>query len=167
MERGSESGPVSQRREAGVLYSSSREGQMTKKWKERQWCTDRYLFICNNGSDRKLPGQCVRWWQREETEPQSSWRNGECGVKYMGVVSVWDGCGYLFGSVEQGGSLHLARLLHHLVETALGVLQQHVGLVVLVDPSGIQNLQSCPGHSAHEQGVDPSRHVLNLSQTAP
>lgn len=69
--------------------------------------------------------------------------------------------------MEQGGGLHLARLLHHLVETALGVLQQHVGLVVLVDPSGIQNLQSWPGHSAHEQGVDPCSHVFNPSQTAP
>lgn len=56
---------------------------------------------------------------------------------------VWHtGRGYLFGCVQQWGRRSCARLLDHLVEEPILVLEQHIRLVILLDPASSQNLQS-------------------------
>lgn len=47
---------------------------------------------------------------------------------------------HLFGCVVQSRRFLLARLLHHLVEDAVWVLQQLAGSVVCVNSSGVENL---------------------------
>lgn len=49
---------------------------------------------------------------------------------------------HLLGGVVQRRCFLLARLLHHLVEDAVGVLQQLAGSVVRVDPSGVEDLSA-------------------------
>lgn len=71
--------------------------------------------------------------------------------------------------MEQGGGLCLPCLLDHLVEDALLVLQQHIGLIVLMDLARIQNLQSNPpnpAHSTREQGVGPTAMYLTSHKPA-
>lgn len=63
-------------------------------------------------------------------------RAGRCGGGSGGVAS------HLSGRLQQRSSLGRSRLLDHVVEEAVPVLQQHVGLVILLDSPGSQNLQS-------------------------
>lgn len=66
-----------------------------------------------------------------------------CRLATGGVGGCWGwGGAYLFGRLQQRRRLSRSRLLDHVVEKAVPVLQQHVGLVVLLDSSGGQNLQS-------------------------
>lgn len=63
---------------------------------------------------------------------------------YLGTGLSWDkgGYGYLFGCVQERGSLGSACLLDHLVEEPILVLEQHIWLIILLDHASIQNLQS-------------------------
>lgn len=59
-----------------------------------------------------------------------------------GLFSDKGGWGYLFGCVQQWDGLSSACLLDHLVKEPFLVLQEHIWLIVLLDPASIQNLQS-------------------------
>lgn len=91
---------------------------------------------------------------------------GEGRLLFGGEQLGEGGC-YLSGRLQQRGGLGRPRLLDHVVEEAVPVLQQHVGLVVLLDPAGSQNLQSGGTHTHTHALAHNAAGVRNVSPGAP